>query len=458
MMNHALKAKQFLLNEPRVNWHDQTLWIVRQKRDKQAASVPNWEDLRESASRIKEDTLSHLDTYLEQFETEAIKNGATVLWANDAGEFNRIILDIIQKHGAKNLVKSKSMLTEECGLNHFLQDNGIEIVDTDLGERIIQFRHETPSHIVLPAIHLKKEEIGETFHEKLGTEKGASDPTYLTRAARAHLREKFLSADIALTGVNFAVAETGTVVVCTNEGNADMGVQAAPIQIHCVGIEKIIPRQEDLGVFTRLLARNATGQAVTTYTSHYRKPKPNGAMYIVFVDNGRSKYLDNPKYVNSLKCIRCGGCMNTCPVYRRSGGHSYGYIIPGPIGSILAPQKNQRKYQDLPFASSLCGSCSNVCPVKINIHEQLYNWRQDLTEAKLTPFVKRFSMKIADFVLSSNWKYNLAGSFARQAIRYLPNKLLYLPVNAWGKGRELPAPPKQSFKQWYINNHKKSKQ
>jgi L-lactate dehydrogenase complex protein LldF len=449
MMQHAEKAGRFLADEARTNWHDQTLWMVRQKRDRLAATVPEWENLREQASRIKENALAHLDVYLEQLETEATRNGVTVLWAKDAGEFNRIILDIITKHQAKNIVKSKSMLTEECGLNHFLLDRGIEVVDTDLGERIIQFRGETPSHIVLPAIHLKKEEIGETFHEKLGTEKGASDPAYLTQAARRHLRKKFLAADMALTGVNFAVAETGTVVVCTNEGNADMGVHAAPVQVHCMGIEKIIPKQDDLGIFTRLLARNATGQAVTTYTSHYRKPKPGGAMYIVIVDNGRSEYLGHPKYGDSLKCIRCGGCMNTCPVYRRSGGHSYGYVIPGPVGSILAPQKDSRRYQDLPFASSLCGSCSNVCPVKINIHEQLYAWRQDITQQKLTPSGKRFVMKIAGFVLAGNMRYNLAGQIVRWAVRYLPHGLLYMPVNTWGRGRELPVAPGWSFKEWY---------
>jgi L-lactate dehydrogenase complex protein LldF len=457
MMQHADKAKQFLSDEPRVDWHDRTLWMVRQKRDRIAAAVPEWENLRKQASLIKENTLSQLDVYLEQFETEALKNGVTVLWAENAEEFNRIILDIIRKHQAKNIVKSKSMLTEECGLNSFLHRQGVDVVDTDLGERIIQFRGEMPSHIVLPAIHLKKEEIGETFHEKLGTEKGASDPTYLTRAARRHLREKFLAADMALTGVNFAVAESGTVVVCTNEGNADMGVHAAPVQVHCMGIEKIIPKQEHLGIFTRLLARNATGQAVTTYTSHYRKPKPGGAMYIVIVDNGRSEYLGNPKYGRSLKCIRCGGCINTCPVYRRSGGHSYGYVIPGPIGSILAPQKDQRKYADLPFASSLCGSCSNICPVEINIHEQLYDWRQDLTRHKRTPFIKRFSMKVAGFFLSGNARYNFAGQIARWAVRYLPDGLLYMPANAWGRERELPAPPEQSFKQWHKKRNKSYK-
>jgi len=449
MTTHAIKAAKFLENEARADWHDETLWIVRQKRDRMAASVPEWESLREQASKIKDEALTNIDGYLKRFESEAIKNGATVLWAADADEFNGLILKIIRKHKAKNVVKSKSMLTEECGLNHFLLEKGIEVVDTDLGERIIQFRHEAPSHIVLPAIHLKKEEIGETFHEKLGTEKGASDPTYLTHSARKHLREKFLAAEIAMTGVNFAVAETGSVVVCTNEGNADMGVQAAPVQIHCMGIEKIVPRQEDLGIFTRLLARNATGQPITTYTSHYMRPKPNGAMYIVIVDNGRSKHLGKTKYAAALKCIRCGGCMNTCPVFRRSGGHSYGYVIPGPIGSILAPERSKSGCPDLPFASTLCGSCSNVCPVKICIHEQLYCWRQDLTEKGKTSLTKRLMMRGAGIILASNRLYNFAGWAARRAVALLPRKLLYMRLNAWGRGRELPAPPRESFKEWH---------
>jgi len=453
---HAENAAQFLADEPRANWHDETLWIVRQKRDKAAANIPEWERLRQQASTIKDEVLANLDVYLEQFEAAAIKNGATVFWAADAAEFNQIMLDIIRRHKAKNIVKSKSMLTEECGLNRFLQSQGVEVVDTDLGERIIQFRHEAPSHIVLPAIHLKRQEIGETFHEKLGTEAGNSDPTYLTRAARKHLREKFLAAEIAITGVNFAVAETGSVVVCTNEGNADMGVQSAPVQIHCMGLEKILPRQTDLGVFTRLLARNATGQAVTSYTSHYMQPKPEGAMYIVIVDNGRSARLANPKYIQSLKCIRCGGCMNTCPVYRRSGGHSYGYVIPGPIGSILAPHTHH--YPDLPFASSLCGSCSNVCPVKIEIHEQLYHWRQDLMQHRQTSWLKRMAMKATGIALSGNRRYNTLGAVARWAVAHLPRKLLYLPVNTWGVGRELPQAPQQSFKAWYKTNNPSKKQ
>ncbi len=455
MTGHSEKAGQFLKDEKRADWHDQTLWIVRQKRDKAAWSVSEWEGLREYASQIKDHVLSNLDDYLIQFEEKAVENGVNVHWASNAHEFNEIILHIVKANNAVKIVKSKSMLTEECGLNPFLEKNGLEVVDTDLGERIIQFRNEPPSHIVLPAIHLKKEEIGELFHEKLHTEKGASDPKYLTAAARVHLREKFLSADIAITGVNFAVADSGTVVVCTNEGNADMGVHAAPVQIHCMGIEKIIPRAEDLAVFTRLLARSATGQPITTYTSHYRKPKAGGQMHVVIVDNGRSKSLGREKYRNSLKCIRCGACMNTCPVYRSSGGHSYSYVIPGPVGSILAPGSDINKFNDLPFASSLCGSCTNVCPVKIDIHNLLYDWRQEIVERKLLPPVKMFFLKITGKVLSQSSFYNLSGKVARWALRNFPRKMVYHRINVWGWGRELPEVPKESFKQRYRKNSQK---
>lgn len=457
MMTHAKQARQFLKDDARADWQDKALWAVRQKRDDAVKAAEGWEQLREQASRIKENVLSNLGGYLLQFEEAATKNGVKVHWAEDAEEFNQTVLQILRNNKAQKLVKSKSMLTEECGLNPFLEKQGVEVVDTDLGERIIQFRGEPPSHIVLPAIHLKKEEIGELFHERLHTEKGNSDPTYLTAAARKHLREKFLEADVAITGVNFAVAETGAVVVCTNEGNADMGVHAAPVQIHCMGIEKIIPRMEDLGIFTRLLARSATGQAITTYTSHYMKPRQNGQMHVVIVDNGRSKHLGNPTHRNSLKCIRCGACMNTCPVYRRSGGHSYGSVIPGPIGSILAPVHQMKKKQDLPFASSLCGSCSNVCPVKIDIHIELYKWRQEIVEEKLFSKTKTLILMFAGKVLANNAIYNVSGKAARLALRYMPRFFIYNNLNVWGKARELPEIPKESFKQWYKKNQQKKK-
>ncbi|MEA5005361.1 MAG: lactate utilization protein B [Rikenellaceae bacterium] len=454
MTSHSERAAVFLKDQKRVSWHDETLWIVRKKRDKAAASVKDWEELRNMASQVKDYVLSNLAGLLMEFERNATLNGAVVHWAADADEFNRIVLEIIKSKNAHNIVKSKSMLTEECGLNHYLEERGVEIVDTDLGERIIQFRNEPPSHIVLPAIHLKKEDIGELFHEKLGTEKGATDPQYLTGAARVHLREKFVNAQVALTGVNFAVAENGSVVVCTNEGNADMGVHSAPVQIHCMGIEKIIPKMEHLGIFTRLLARNATGQAVTTYTSHYRSPKENGEMHVIIVDNGRTERLGNRNYRDALKCIRCGACMNTCPVYRRSGGHSYGFIIPGPIGTILAPHSTPGKilYKDLPSASSLCMSCSNVCPVKIGIHEQIYKLRQELIRKGYGSFVKRVILKISGFVFAKPVLYDISGKMVRIALRIFPRFLIYSRVNTWGLERELPAVPTQSFKEWYRRN------
>ena len=452
-MNHVKKASEFIANEERTNWHDKALWLVRTKRDVAANGVPEWETLRTLASQIKSHTLSKLDHYLAQFEENALKNGIQVHWAANAEEHNRIVLSILKSVDAQKVVKSKSMLTEECGLNPFIEKQGYEVIDTDLGERIIQLRNEPPSHIVLPAIHLKKEEIGELFHEKLHTKKGESDPAYLTSEARKHLRQKFLKADVAMTGVNFAVAETGEVVVCTNEGNADMGVNLAPVQIHSMGIEKIIPQQKHLGVFTRLLARSATGQEITTYTSHYRSPAENEQMHVILVDNGRSKMVGS-SLESALKCIRCGACMNTCPIYRRSGGHSYGSVIPGPIGSVLSPISDQKQHADLPFACTLCGSCTNVCPVQVDLDKQLYTHRQRIVQNNNAPKVMSFAMKVAGKVLASPLLYNISGKSARLAVKYLPRFVLYNKLNVWAHKRELPKVPKQSFKEWYKHQSK----
>jgi len=453
MKDHAALAKEFISDGPRTDWHDETLWWVRQKRDKAAHGIPEWEKLREWASQIKNHTLSQLDGYLEEFERKAKANGIHVHWAADGEEHNRIIHGIIREHAITRIVKSKSMLTEECHLNDYLSRQGIEVVDTDLGERIVQFRKEPPSHIVLPAIHLKKQDVSETFHEHLHTEKGNNDPQYLTEAARQHLREKFIASELAITGVNFAVAETGGFVVCTNEGNADMGAHAAKVHIACMGFEKMIPRAAHLSVFLRLLARSATGQPITTYSSHFHKPRPGQEMHIVIVDNGRSQQLGRPDFRNSLKCIRCAACFNTCPVYRRSGGFSYHTAVAGPIGSILNPNLDIKKYSDLPFASSLCGSCSNVCPVKIDIHEQLWKWRQEIARQGHVAVAKKAGMKGMAFVLSRPGLYRMAGKAARWIMRILPfvvkNKL-----NPWYRQREMPAPPENSFRDWYLKNKK----
>lgn len=454
-MNHAQAAEIFNKNEERVNWHDESLWFVRQKRDKAAWTIPEWEILRGVGSQIKDYTLANMDTLLEQFEAQAQANGITVHWAADAQEHNEIVLSILKKHGLKKMVKSKSMLTEECHLNPFLEQNGVEVIDTDLGERIVQLRNEPPSHIVLPAIHLKKQDVGDTFHEHLGTEKGATDPQYLTEAARQHLRDKFLAADVAITGVNFAIAETGGFVVCTNEGNADMGAHLAKVHIACMGFEKIIPKAEHLGVFLRLLARSATGQPVTTYSSHFHRPRKGQEMHIVIVDNGRSTQLGRADFRNSLKCIRCGACMNTCPVYRRSGGHSYRNAVAGPIGTILAPNWDMKKNADLPFASTLCGSCTNVCPVKIDIHDQIWKWRQVVVEEGYVDFSKKQGIQLMNTVLSSPKIYRLAGKIGRSTMRFAPF-LVNNNWNTWYKNREMPEAPKESFRDWYLKNRIKS--
>ena len=453
MTQHPELAERFNRDEERVDWHDETLWFVRQKRDKAAHNLPEWEQLRETASQIKHNVLGNLDTYLMQFETNALANGVQVHWAADAAEHNRIVHQILQDNKVDRMVKSKSMLTEECHLNDYLAEQGIDVIDSDLGERIVQLAGETPSHIVLPCIHWKKEEIGVLFNKHLGTEAGCADPQILTGAARLHLRDTFLTRRVALTGVNFAIAETGEFVVCTNEGNADMGVHLADVHIASMGIEKVIPRREHLGVFLRLLARSATGQPITTYSSHFRTPRKGQTMHVILVDNGRTVQLGREDFRNSLKCIRCGACMNTCPVYRRSGGHSYHSAISGPIGSILAPNLDMKKHADLPFASTLCGSCTNVCPVKIDIHQQLYKWRQVLMQEGEATTTKAVSMQAMNTVLSNHGLYAFSGRVGRTLMRWFPG-LVSNKLNPWYKHRDMPEPPKESFGEWYEKNRK----
>jgi L-lactate dehydrogenase complex protein LldF len=446
VIGHPERAARFAADEPRTHWHDQALWVVREKRDRAAGALPDWERLRDLAAAIRAHARGRLPELLEEFERNATARGAVVHWAPDAEAHNEIVHRILAERGVTRLVKSKSMLTEECGLNPYLEARGIEVVDTDLGERIVQLAGEPPSHIILPAIHKKREEIGELFHRELGTPAGLADPKALTEAARGHLRERFLAAQAGLTGVNFAVAETGGVVVCTNEGNADMGTSLPPIHIACMGVEKLLPRLEHLGVFTRLLARSATGQPVTTYTSHFHGPMPGGELHIVVVDNGRSRLLADPGHRGALACIRCGACLNTCPVFRRSGGYSYGWTVPGPIGSVLAAQRDPSAHRSLPFASTLCGSCDAVCPVKVPLHDSLLAERRELVARGLVPLGKRLGLRLVAWVLAARWRYELGGRLARLALRVLPRGVLYGRWNVWGRRRELPAPPAESFR------------
>ena len=448
-MNHSKTAAAFLADQERVTWHDQAVWAVREKRDRQVHAVPEWEALREAAAGIKAHTMGRLADYLEEFEGNATRNGAVVHWARDAAEHNRIVLGILRSRGATRLVKSKSMLTEECGLNAFLEASGVTVTDTDLGERIVQLAGVPPSHIVMPAIHLRQDEVGDLFHRLLGTPKGLSDPTQLTAAARLHLRERFLACDAALTGVNFAVAETGGLVVVTNEGNADLGITLAPLHIASLGIEKLIPRLDHLGVFLRLLARSATGQPISAYTTHVHAPRAGGELHIVIVDNGRTAQLARPAFRRSLHCIRCGACLNTCPVFRRSGGYSYGYVLPGPIGQVLAPGTDPRAHRDLPFASSLCLSCGDVCPVQVDLPDQLYRWRQQLGEEGLVEWWKRLAMPVMGWVLARPWAYERTAKLARWALRAWPRRVLRALARPYTVDRELPEAPAEAFRDWY---------
>jgi L-lactate dehydrogenase complex protein LldF len=454
-VDHAEASSRFIAAKDHITFHDQRLWDLRIKRDRAAGEIAEWEQLCALASAIKEHTLTHLADYLEEFERNAQRNGVHVRWARDAAEHNQIVHDILHAHGARTLVKSKSMLTDECELGPFLGQRGIEIVETDLGERIQQLDQEPPSHIVVPAVHKLRGDVAQVFARTLGTDPKNTDVPYLAEQQRRTTRPFYLRAEAGMTGCNFAIAETGSVVVCTNEGNADLSVHVPRLHIASVGIEKIIPRFEHLGVFVRVLSRSALGSPITQMTSHFRAPRPGAEMHVILVDNGRSERLGMRDFWYSLKCIRCGACLNTCPVYRRSGGLSYGATYSGPIGVIIDPTFNLRKYSALPFASTLNGSCTSVCPVKINIHEQIYRWRQIINERNQLPIVKKEAMRMAGKVLASPRLYRTAVKAAQTGLEYLPRTLIYNPLNAWGRQREVPRAVKTTFREWYIKNRRK---
>lgn len=454
MSTHSKAAKRFVADAERMAWHDKALYAVREKRDRMMMTVPEWEELRRLSSEIKRHTLSRLGHYLCEFERNASANGMTVHWAKDAAEMNEIVWQLVREHGGTNLIKSKSMLSEECGLTPYLHERGIDAVESDLGERIMQLLHRPPSHIVLPAIAVRREEVGALFEREMGTEPGNSDPTYLTHAARRALRPKFLGADVSMTGVNFAVASTGALAVCTNEGNADLGTSFADLHIAIMGIEKVIPDMEALAVFTRLLARSGTGQPITSYTSLYRKPAPGKRIHVILVDNGRSEWLADEAHRNMLKCLRCGACMNTCPVYRRSGGHTYSYFIPGPLGINLGMLRSPKLYHGNVSACSLCYSCSDVCPAQIDLGEQIYMWRQQLDGMHLADPVKKLSVKGMDFVMGGRRRFYGGIALARAAEK-LPRFVLENGLNPWSApGRAMPPFAPKTFNGWWKKANK----
>jgi L-lactate dehydrogenase complex protein LldF len=454
-IDHAKRAASFIAQPDHVAFHDRRLWDIRKKRDAQGEAIPEWETLRTLASQIKEHTLSNLSDYLAQFSQRAEANGVTVHWAADAEEHNQIVHQLLSSRGIEKLVKSKSMLTDECAMREYLEPRGIEVMETDLGERIQQLDHQDPSHMVMPAVHKLRTDVAELFGRTLGTDPTNSDVHYLAESQRQHTRPYFIAEKTAgMTGCNFAVAETGSVVVCTNEGNADLSGNVPPIHIASIGIEKLIPRISDLGVFIRLLSRSALGSPITQYTSHFRAPRPGTEMHYILVDNGRVERLAMEDFWYSLKCIRCGACMNTCPVYRRSGGLSYGSTYSGPIGAIINPTYDLKKFSALPFASTLNGSCTNVCPVRINIHEQIYKWRSVIAAHHELPFVKTEALKMAGKLLASPKLYRATVKSMGVALEKLPNFVLYNPLNIWGLNRDLPDAPKATFHDWYKKNRR----
>ena len=454
-VDHAALSQPFVADEKHITFHDKRLWGLRSARDGEAHGIPEWEQLRGLASAIKEHTLTHLAGYLEEFERNARANGVVVHWARDAAEHNQIVHQILSKRQVKTLVKSKSMLTEECEMRPYLEERGITVVETDLGEQIQQLDDQMPSHIVVPAVHKLATDVAELFAETMGTDPKESNIPVLCEAQRQRTRPLILKAEAGMTGCNFAVAETGGVTVCTNEGNADLSANVPPLHIASIGIEKLIPKLEHLGVFIRMLSRSALGSPITQYTSHFRAPRQGGELHYILVDNGRSARLAMDDFWYSLKCIRCGACMNTCPVYRRSGGLSYGGVYAGPIGAIINPTFDLKKYSELPFASTMNGSCSNVCPVKINIHEQIYKWRQIVAEHNELPFVKKEAMKLAGKVLANPKLYRAAVKTAGTAVAKLPRAVLYNPLNVWGRQREVPDAPAETFHDWYLKRKKK---
>ena len=439
----------------------------RERRKAAIEAVDDWENLRSLAREIKKETISRLDKYLELLEENIVETGGLVHWAKDADEATKIIIEIALKGKVKSVVKSKSMATEEIELNHALDKAGIEAIETDLGEYIIQLAKETPSHIIAPAIHKSKEDISRLFSERLKVPY-YTEPEDLTRIARDKLRQKFLMADMGVSGVNFAVAETGTIVIVENEGNARLTSTLPRIHLALMGIEKVIPRFEDLAVFLSILARSATGQKMSSYVSLITGPKRKGEkdgpeeFHLVVLDNGRSNILDSDETRESLYCIRCGACLNICPVYRKVGGHSYGWVYSGPIGAIISPQLlGLNKAADLPFASSLCGACKDVCPVKIDIPKVLLELRKTVVEENMklnrvgVSTLKSLGIKLWRLSMQNHWVYTQLLTTAYYAqklwIRAKADniKLLPYPFSRWTKSRELPVFAKKPFrKRW----------
>jgi L-lactate dehydrogenase complex protein LldF len=420
----------------------------------EAVGNDRWQALRQAGHEVRLHAITHLDHYLAQAERAVTDAGGHVHWARDAEEACRIVLDVCAQRGVKLAVKSKSMASEEIGLNRAMEAAGIRVLETDLGEYIVQLKGMGPAHIVVPAFHLSKEEIAALFQEKLGV--GApAEAEKLTHVARLKLREEFLSADLGISGGNFLVAETGTIVMVTNEGNGRMCTTVPPVHVAIVGIDKVVPDWESLAVLLKLLARSATGQKITCYTSFIGGPPRRAAetgpqeMHLVLLDNGRSRILGCPETRETLLCIRCGACLNICPVFNTVGGYAYGYPISGPTGSIFATQiLGGQAAGGLPFASTLCGACNDICPVKIPITDILLHLRHrvvegDEQEAAAAPYVLRLAAQAGSAALATTWFYRMGSQMLKRLqapfVREGWMSKLPGPLSRWTMGRPFPA-------------------
>ena len=436
--------------------------VIRNKRGRVVEEMPDWQQLREAGRRIKEHTLAHLDIYLQQFEEACTRAGGKVHWACDADEASRIVTEIVKSHGEKEVIKVKTMTSDEIKLNTALEKAGIEAHETDLAELIIQLGGDAPSHIVVPALHRNRMEVREIFLRKMGLKELGDRPEDLAEAARRYLRERFLRVKVGVSGANFAIAETGSVVVVESEGNGRMCVSLPKVLISLIGIEKVIPRFGDLEVFLQLLSRSATGERMNPYNSIWTGVSDADGpqeFHVVLIDNGRTTVLADAESRETLNCIRCGACLNICPVYRQTGGHAYGSTYSGPIGAILTPQlQSMRHSQSLPYASSLCGACYEVCPVKINIPEILIHLRSRVVEASESPLTERVGMAAVGFVFGNGSRLSLAEKFGRLAQWPFERdgKLHDLPgiLAGWTQYRDMPAVPAESFREWWSKRKK----
>ena len=450
-VNQVKLGAEFIADTPHRESNDRCLWAARMRRDKVASSLPEWEEMRELASEIKRHSLSHLDEYLIQFEDNLKSRGISVHWAESAKDHNDIVLEILRSHDVATLTKGKSMTMDECAMREYLEENGIEVNESDLGERIQQLDNQRDSHIVMPAIHKLRTDVARIFAEKLGSDPNNDNPAYLNSVMRADMRKHYVKAEAGMIGCNYAVAETGTIVMCSNEGDVDICATVPPLLIVTIGIEKIIPTQSDLPLFLRLLSRSSLGYDITQYTSHISSPAPGQEVHVVLLDNGRSDRLDQ-SYWEVLKCMRCGTCMNTCPVFRRTSGISYDANYMGPLGLALMPSYDLHRYARLPFSCTHCGSCGDVCPVKVPLPELIFYWREVVVKNRESLFSHNLEEGVMGAALLNSTNLRHAEKLGLWALRHTPESIAESGINPWAKWHRNPVPPEQTFREWYKEN------